>query len=543
MSSPIARPGAAFGVYPERERIHPNWLRQSVDRAVLYVGHQLFPLQREFNRVIGDINRQGDLLADTRSSELRSQAQHLRQQFLSGSQTDATVAACFALVREVISRELGQHLFDEQLLAGWAMYKGNLVDMAGGEGKTLANMLPACAAALAGIPVHVVSVSDELAQRDANLLGEVYEVLGISMGLIQADTPIGQRRAAYRCDVTYCSAKQLAFDYLQDRLLLRRQSGILRLQVDRLNKENPLADQLRLRGLCYAIVDDADTTLIDESLSPLILSRSGRATRQPDPGEGDVLARTTFPRFFQRYVKLSGSASGLRELATEIHSTYGLRVQNIPMRQASRQQLAADQVFLDQASKWQAICDRVREQHVAGQPVLVVTHSNDDTELLGQLLTSAGVPHQVCDSDNWDKGVQQRSRAGAAGAVTLSPALSGYSLDIDLDSQAKELGGLYVILTERGRAARLDARVLGYSARRGEPGSGVAMLSLEDTLAESQLPAWLRALLQRSQLSGAARALRLAQIIQQRRDAQARKRLLSADRQRDELLAFSGRAI
>jgi preprotein translocase subunit SecA len=543
VSSLIARPGAAFGVYPERERTHNNWLQQSADRAALFVSHRLFPIRRGFDRAIVEINRQGDLLTDAKSSELRAQAQRLRQQFASQGQTDALVAACFALVREVVSRELSLRLFDEQLLAGWAMSKGHLAEMASGEGKTLANLLPACAAALAGVPVHLVSVSDPLAERDANLLKQVYQTLDISAGLIQADTPIGQRRAAYQCDVTYCSSKQLAFDYLQDRLLLRRQSGILRLQVDRLNKKNPLADQLRLRGLCYAIIDDADTTLIDESLSPLILSRSGRTTRQPDAPEGDVLARTTFPRFFQRYLKLSGSATGLRALAIEIHSTYGVSVQSIPTRQPSLQRLAPDQVFLDQTSKWQAICERVREQHQTGRPVLVATHNSADAELLGQLLTTAGVPHQVSEADNWDKGTQQRSRAGVAGAVTISATQSGHSLDIELDSLARKLGGLYVILTQRSRAARLDVRLLGHGARRGEPGTGIAMLSLEDPLAEAQIPFWLRSLLQRSRLGGAAQALRLAQKKQQRLDAQARKRLLNADRQQDELLAFSGRAI
>jgi preprotein translocase subunit SecA len=223
-----------------------------------------------------------------------------------------------------------------------------------------------------------------------------------------------------------------------------------------------------------------------------------------------VLARTTFPRFFQRYVKLCGSATSLRALATEIHSTYGLSVQSIPTRQPSRQRLAPDQVFLDQASKWQAICERVREQHKTGQPVLVATHNSADTELLGRLLTTAGVPHQVSEADNWDKGTQQRSRAGVAGAVTISTAQSSHSLDIQLDSQARELGGLYVILTERCRAARLDVRLLGHCARRGEPGTGVAMLSLEDQLAEAQLPFWLRSLLQRNRLAGAAQALRVS---------------------------------
>jgi preprotein translocase subunit SecA len=541
VSSLIARPGAAFGVYPERERIQASWLAQSMERTALLLRDRLFPAGRKFDRVIADINQQGDLVSGAKSSELKSRSHGLRQQFSSQGQTDALTIESFALAREVIFRELNLRLSDEQLMAAWVMFKGNLAEMAGGEGKTLAVLLPACAAALAGIPVHVISASDSLAVSKASLLKPVYEALGISMGLVETNTPIGQRRAAYHCDVTYCSSKQVAFDYLQDRVLLRQQSGILRLQLDSLNRDNPLADQLRLRGLCYAIIDDADTILIDESLSPLILSRSGRASRQPDQVEGDVIARTTYPRFFQRYVKLCGTASKLCNLATEIHTTYGLRVQPIGASESSQRQLAPDQVFVDLNSKWQAICDSVVNRHSKGQPVLVATRNNEESAHLGQLLTAAGVQHQLVD-DSSDDSALLLSNAGAQGAVTLTSTLSTYSADIALDSRARELGGLHIILSERSRAERIDQRIIGHCGRRGEPGSAIAMLSLEDGLAQTCLPGWMRPLLQRDPARGSAPLLRLAQKKQQRLDAQARSRLLIADQQRDQLLAFSGRA-
>jgi preprotein translocase subunit SecA len=541
VSSLIARPGAVFGVYPERERIQASWLQQSLERVALLVAERMFPSGREFNRIIRDINAQGDLVSDAKSSELKSRAQRLRQQFSGQGQTNALTVESFALAREVIYRELNLRLSDEQLMAAWAMFKGNLAEMAGGEGKTLAVLLPACAAALAGIPVHVISASDSLAVAKASQLKSVYEALGISMGLVETNTPIGQRRAAYHCDVTYCSSKQVAFDYLQDRVLLRQQSGILRLQLDSLNKNNPLADQLRLRGLCYAIIDDADTILIDESLSPLILSRSGRASRHPEQADGDVIARTTYPRFFQRYVKLCGTASKLRGLATEIHTTYGLRVQPIVASERSQIELAPDQIFADLESKWQAICSNVVDRHSKGQPVLVATRSSEESAHLGQLLSAAGVQHQLVD-DCSDESALLLSKAGLHGAVTLASTLSTYSADIALDNTARELGGLHLILSERSRAERIDQRIIGHCARRGEPGSAVAILSLEDGLAQTGLPGWMRPLLQRDLAKSTASLLLMAQKRQQRLDAQARSRLLIADQQRDQLLAFTGRA-
>jgi preprotein translocase subunit SecA len=126
----------------------------------------------------------------------------------------------FALVREVAHRKVAQRHFDVQLMGGWGLLQGKLVEMATGEGKTLTATLPACTAALAGVPVHVITVNDYLAKRDAEDMGPIYTFLGLSVGVVTQEMSPDQRRAAYACDITYCTNKDLAFDYLRDRVAL-----------------------------------------------------------------------------------------------------------------------------------------------------------------------------------------------------------------------------------------------------------------------------------------------------------------------------------
>ena len=185
----------------------------------------------------------------------------------------------FALVREVAGRSLGTPHYDVQLMGGWIMARGMLAEMATGEGKTLTATLPAAAAALAGIPVHVISSNDYLVTRDAEAMGPLYEALGLSVGTVtDAEKDPDARRAAYACDITYATSNQVAFDYLRDRIASQGSRG-LAFQLDRLHREQPRSEQLLLRGLCFAIVDEADSVLIDEARTPLLLARqSGSVT-------------------------------------------------------------------------------------------------------------------------------------------------------------------------------------------------------------------------------------------------------------------------
>ncbi|MEP6563540.1 MAG: preprotein translocase subunit SecA [Mesorhizobium sp.] len=182
------------------------------------------------------------------------------------------VAECFAVIRELSARLTGRRHYPVQMIGAYAMIRGYLAEMATGEGKTLTAALAAGTAALAGMPVHVVTVNDYLAKRDAELTQPIYEALGLSVGVVIGGQSLQERQAAYRANITYCTNKELAFDYLRDRIVLGQRDGNLRLKIEGLQDETPRVTKLRLRGLHFAIVDEADSVLVDEARTPLVIS-------------------------------------------------------------------------------------------------------------------------------------------------------------------------------------------------------------------------------------------------------------------------------
>jgi preprotein translocase subunit SecA len=227
-----------------------------------------------------DVDAHGPRLAAASDAELGALAQRLRADLRRDGFTPALVALAFALVRETADRALGQRHFGSQVLGGYALLNGLVAEMETGEGKTLTATLPACTAALAGIPVHVITVNDYLTARDAEAMGPVYRQLGLTVGtVVHGQTP-PQRRAAYACDVTYCTNKELAFDYLRDRLALKDRPNRAQLQLSRLFGEDAAVRQLVLRGLYFAIVDEADSVLVDEARTPLIIA--GASGQNPE---------------------------------------------------------------------------------------------------------------------------------------------------------------------------------------------------------------------------------------------------------------------
>lgn len=185
---------------------------------------------------------------------------------------DPLVAEVFAIIREMSGRVLGMKHFDSQLAGGWIMLQGRVAEMKTGEGKTLTAVLPVITAALAGMPVHVITVNDYLTARDADEMSALYRVFGLEVGLVTHSASPVQRRQAYQADIVYVTGKELVFDYLRDRMKLV-QVHPLRLHVSAL-KSPRLEGQLQLRGLHFALVDEADSVLIDESRTPLIISGS-----------------------------------------------------------------------------------------------------------------------------------------------------------------------------------------------------------------------------------------------------------------------------
>ena len=192
------------------------------------------------------------------------------------------VATCFAAIGEAARRTLGQRYYPAQLVAGWAMLGGNLVEMATGEGKTFAATLPACVAAIAGYPVHIVTVNDYLARRDAETMRALYGFFGIRVSFIHSAMDRRTRQAAYSAGITYCTNKDLVFDYLRDRIADEGRVGPLQRELSVLMAIRPASSGLVLRGLYFAIVDEADSILIDEARTPLVLS--GKSGDQGAPG-------------------------------------------------------------------------------------------------------------------------------------------------------------------------------------------------------------------------------------------------------------------
>src|SRR6478672_1563655 len=185
--------------------------------------------------------------------ELRNQTAIFRQRLADGAKLDDLLPEAFATVREAARRTLGQRHYDVQMVGGIALHRGEIAEMKTGEGKTLVATLAVYLNALEGKGVHVVTVNDYLAARDADWMGQVYRFLGLTVGVIVPNLTDEQRREAYNSDITYATNNELGFDYLRDNMKFSR-------------------DQMVQRPFNYAIVDEVDSILIDEARTPLIIS-------------------------------------------------------------------------------------------------------------------------------------------------------------------------------------------------------------------------------------------------------------------------------
>lgn len=267
MSSATLRPGISLGLYPEKSRDKKSPINSARKPWAS-------PLSKsKLRSVARDVGSAGERLVNLDSNTLRQELQDIRYQLVTHGLEDDLIISAFALVREFSSRTLSMKHHDVQVMGGWAMIHGAIAEMETGEGKTLTATLAAATAALAKIPVHVVTVNDYLAQRDATSMHVLYRALGLSVGCATQTTPENERRVAYNRDVTYCSNKQLAFDYLRDRIKLKAGGSRLHHLLAQLGEQNDASQGTFLRGLCFAIVDEADSVLVDEAKTPLVIAK------------------------------------------------------------------------------------------------------------------------------------------------------------------------------------------------------------------------------------------------------------------------------
>jgi preprotein translocase subunit SecA len=260
------------GAYPERAGRPPTSLDRWALNALGPLARRLRANQLRPAELIRAVNAAEAGLDRLDEAELRDAASELCDPLRELGYRPHLVARAFGLVREAARRTLGERHYDVQLLGARALLAGLVAEMETGEGKTLTATLAASTAALGGTPVHVVTVNDYLAARDAEWMAPVYRALGLSVGVVVSGMAREARRAAYQCHVTYCTNKELAFDYLRDRLVLGQHDSRLRLQLERLSTDHSRLRHLVLRGLHFAIVDEADSVLVDEARTPLVIA-------------------------------------------------------------------------------------------------------------------------------------------------------------------------------------------------------------------------------------------------------------------------------
>lgn len=550
---------------------------------------------RRLKKRAQEVEKLADKYKKLSDAKLKTQTSELKKR-LAKESLDAILPDAFALVRETATRILGQRHFFVQIVGGIVLHEGSVAEMKTGEGKTLVSTLPVYLNALTEKGVHVVTVNDYLAQRDAGWMGQIYNFLGLSVAVILADhsyiydaSYINEehsderfkhlkpcsRREAYEADITYGTNNEFGFDYLRDNMVRE-------------------VDQLRQRDLHYAIVDEVDSILIDEARTPLIISapsvtsgaqyaRFAKVVRHlkkdadfdtdekrktviltdagtekiekileidnlygPDqistiyhlqqalraqalfhrdkdyvvtkdgeivivdeftgrllPGrryneglhqaieakegvevqeESMTLATISFQNYFRLYEKLSGMTGTAMTEAEEFHQIYKLDVVAIPTNRPVARDDRPDRIYKTEAGKFRAIIEEVKARSEKGQPVLIGTVSVEKNELLGRLLKKAGVPHEILNAKNNEREAAIVAKAGGKGAVTLATNIAGRGTDIVLGEGVKELGGLFVLGSERHESRRIDNQLRGRTGRQGDPGATQFFVSTEDDL-------------------------------------------------------------
>src|ERR687896_384521 len=505
---------------------------------------------------------------------LRAKTDEFRERLAGGEGLDDVLPEAFAVVREASRRTLGMRPFDVQVMGGIALHEGKIAEMKTGEGKTLAATMPVYLNALSGKSVHIVTVNDYLARRDANWMGEIYEFLGLKVGLIQESHNFDERKEAYAADITYGTNAQFGFDYLRDNIAASM-------------------DGLVQRSLNYAIVDEVDSILIDEARTPLIISgvpesaadtyyrfasivprlkegedyevdekkrqaaptesgvekvekflgvenlyddvntnlvnhlnqalkahtlfrkdveyivRDGRVFivdeftgrvlegRRYSEGlhqaieakegvaieeENQTVATITIQNYFRQYEKLAGMTGTAATEADEFMHIYKMAVVSIPTHKEMIREDKDDLVYRSKNAKYDAVVKDIVERHEKGQPVLVGTVSVEVSEHISTLLKRRGIKHNVLNAKQHEREAEIIAEAGERGSVTIATNMAGRGTDIKLGEGVPDLGGLYVLGTERHESRRIDNQLRGRSGRQGDPGESRFYLSFEDDL-------------------------------------------------------------
>ncbi len=566
---------------------------------------------------------------------------------------EATVRRALVLVRELARRETGEEPFIVQLMGALALYHGRIIEMLTGEGKTLTGSLAAPLLAWRFRHLHVFTVNDYLARRDAQSREGIYRRCLLAVGAIQQDLDGPGRFSVYSRPIIYGTPKQITADWLRDQIRLGRQTTPWGGRQAALLAQDPGSDSgagPMIPGLRAALVDEADAVLIDEGVVPLIIAKSRRqddmadvyrraaAIAQtldegpdyavdhlrrrselkrrgqhrvhqacvgvPEPifkakrrteelirqalvarhcylrghqyqivdgrivivdeytgrfladrhwehglhqaveakeglevtADRETLARMSFQRFFRSYPVLCGMTGTAADAIGEMEHVYGRRVLTIPTNRPMIREQKATRVFRAAELKWSAVVESIEKLSRQGRALLVGTRSIEASEHLSARLSARGLMHRVLNA-NFDKEEAELiAQAGRSGAITVATNMAGRGTDIKLDDDARNAGGLHVLLTEMHGAKRIDRQFIGRAGRQGDPGSAQIFVSLEDELVRHNAPRlarWVRGRSRGEELEPGRTTLGLFRLAQRRAEARARRGRTGVMRQDD----------
>ena len=281
MSDNKLRPGQTLGLYPQQQETWPGNLETTVRLAVEQVKYLFKRRKYRQKYILKKVNGFERVISKFSDPVMAEHIKQLSKRLHQHGLQDDLVAEAFATIREVSYRTLGKRHYDVQVLGGWVIMNGLLAEMETGQGKTLTATLPACTAALAGIPVHVVTANDYLAERDEEILRPLYQQMGLSSASVIDGVDTEPRKVAYQRDIVHSTSQQITFDYLRDRMEMGNEIGKLEIQFKHLqNQHLHKPSAFLLRGLCFTIIDEADSLLVDEAKTPLIISQTRQSEEQ-----------------------------------------------------------------------------------------------------------------------------------------------------------------------------------------------------------------------------------------------------------------------
>jgi preprotein translocase subunit SecA len=340
-------PGVVLGNYPEKPKTEPTFfarLKRKLQTPFVVYGSTS---AKQYQAFIQQIAAFAPDLQHLSEAKIKERLRELQGLLSMHGMTDILLAELFAIIKKTCERELGHIPYDTQLIAARIMLDGKLAEMATGEGKTLAAGICVAAAALAGIPVHLITSNDYLVTRDAESLSPLHLALGLSVGTVVQGMETPARKQAYDCNITYVTAKELVFDYLRDRTSGSRARTSLHHRVAQIAGQTP---NTLLRGLYMAIIDEADSILIDEARVPLILSQSVLQDAQVEYHSNIfALASTLISQqdfvLNQRILSAELTESGLQKLHDERQKLGQLSHNKMHLEETMCQALAALYLF------------------------------------------------------------------------------------------------------------------------------------------------------------------------------------------------------